>query len=326
MRRPIGIFIAGVILLVSGLLGLLTASLGLIGTLSVNPAQVPMVPGGRALTLGAEGAVAAVSVLFLWVGVELFRMRSWARYATIVLAALGACFCGLSAVMMALMRHLALPAPSLPPDLLRHIFTFSAVLYFILAAVAVYWIIYFNRDHVRAAFVESAARRQGQDAYGRVILPNPRHHAVIGFAQIVLWVVGILFLIGGASMIVLMLLGMPMFLFGWLATGLAALLVEVFWTCILIYAGLGLIFRWRGGWILAIALQLYSLVSVILLLVPGYPSRLFTASQILASRLVPGARSAPVNPPFLVASSAIGGLVALGILVALLRCRQSYLP
>lgn len=325
MQRPIGTFIAGVILLVSGLLGLVIASMGLLGTVSMSSVQSTMAPSARALALAAEGVFALISICFCWVAIGLFRMRAWARYASIVLAALAACFCGLSAIMMLLLQHIPLPSSRIPPEMQYRVFAFLAVIYFVLAGIAIFWVIYFNRASIRAAFAAAAARRQGEDAFGGVILPNRQQHNVVSFAQIVLWIVAVLFLIGGASMIFLMFLRTPMFLLGWLATGTAALLIEVFWTCLLIYSGLGLIFRWRGGWFLAVFLQVYSLLSVILLLIPAYTTRLIAASQMLATRLAPGSAGGPVNAPFMVASSAVGGLLALGILIALVHCRQSYL-
>lgn len=325
MQRPIGIFIAGVILLVSGLLGLLVFGMGIFAVLSASSVQTTMASSVRAVACVTEGVFAALSLFVCWVAIGLFRMRAWARYVSIVLAALGACFCGLSAILMTLLQNMPLPTPNLPPQVLHRVFVILAIVYFVVAAIALFWVIYFNREPVRAAFAEAAARRQGQDAYGGVILPNRYQHAVVGFAQMILWIVAVLFLLGSASMVVLMLLGTPMFVLGWLATGTVAFLLEVLWASLLLYAGLGLLFRWRAGWFLAVALQLYSLLSVVLLLAPGYPARLFAASQMLAARLTPGAGATPVNAPFLVAGSAVGGLFALGILVALIHCRQSYL-
>jgi hypothetical protein len=325
MQRPIGTFLAGVILLVSGLLGLLVFSMGIFAVLSTSSVHTTMAPSVRAVACVTEGVFALISLFACWVAIGLFRMRAWARYVSIVLAALGACFFGLSAVMMILLQNLPLPIRNLPPQLLHRVFFILAIVYFIVAASALFWVIYLNREPVRAAFAEAAARRQGQDAYGGVLLLNHYPYAVVGFAQIILWIVAVLFLLASAGMVVLMLLGTPMFVLGWLATGTVAFLMEVLWASLLLYAGLGLLFRWRAGWFLAVALQLYSLLSVLLLLAPGYPERLFAASQRLAARLTPGIGVAPVHAPFLVAGSAVGGLFALGILVALLRCRQSYL-
>lgn len=325
MKRPIGIFVAGVFLLVFGLLGLFLFSMGLLGTMATSSMQTTMTPAIRAVAYVTEALFACLSVFCCWVAIGLFRMRAWARYVSIVLAALGACFFGLSSIMLALLRNMPMPQQNLPPHLLEHVFLVLALVYFFLAAIALFWVVYFNRAAVRAAFAAAAASRHGENASGSVILPNPAPQRVVGFPQIVLWIVAILFLGGGASMVVFMLLGAPMFVLGWMATGEAALLIEILWACILIYAGLGLLLRWRVGWFLAIGLQLYSILSVGLLLLPGYAARLVGASQILAERFTPGAENTATSAPFLIAGSAVGGVVALGILVALILCRRDYL-
>lgn len=325
MKRPTGIFVAGVFLLISGLLGLLLFSFGLLGTMATSSLQTTMTPSARAVAYVTEGLFAGVCAFCCWVAISLFRMRAWARYVSIVLAALGACFFGLSAIMLTLLRNMPLPEQNLPPHLVGRVFLVLAVVYFLLAAISVFWVVYFNRAAIRTAFAAAEAHRQGEDAFGGVILPNPAQHRVVGFAQIVIWIVAVFFVIGGASMFFLMFLGTPMFVLGWMATGETALLMEVLWACILLYSGLGLLLRWRAGWFLAVGLQLYSILSVGLLLLPGYAARLVDASQFLAARLAPRAAAAPPSAPFLVASSAVGGLVALGILVVLIRCRQDYL-
>ena len=325
MKRPIGVFIAGVILLVSGLLGLVLFSLGVLGTMATSSLQTTMTPAARAVVYVTEASFAAFSVFCGWVAIDLFRLRAWARYASIVLAALAACFFGLSAILLTLLRNMPLPEQNLPPHLIEHIFLGLALLYFVIAAIGLFWVVYFNRASIRGAFAAAEAHRQGEDAFGGVILPNPAQHKVVGFSQIVVWVVAVMFVLGGVSMIVLMLLGTPMFLLGWMTTGALAFLMEVLWCCFLFYAGLGLLLRWRAGWFVAVGLQLYSILSVGLLLLPGYATRLVGASQILTARLLPGAHPAPDDGSFLVASSAVGGLVAVGILVALFRCRQDYL-
>lgn len=325
MNRPIGIFVAGVFLLVSGLLGLLIFSLGLFGALAEPSLHTAMVPSARVVVYVTEGVFAAVSVLSCWVAIGLFRLHAWARYVSIVLAALGVCFCSLTAIMLLLLRNIPLPEQSLPPHLLHSVLLISAIVYFVLAAIALFWVVYFNREKVRAAFALAEARRQGEDAFGGVILPKRQQHQVVGFTRIVLWIVAVLFLFGGVSMIALMILGTPMFVLGWLATGTPAFLLEIFWSCILLYSGLSLIFRWRAGWFLAVGLQLYSILSVIFLLLPDYPARLVAAGALLSSRLSPGTSPTPVDAPLLVASSAVGGLFSLGILIALIRCRRDYL-
>jgi len=172
LKRPIGVFIAGVILLVSGLLGLVLFSLGVLGTMATSSLQTTMTPAARAVVYVTEASFAAFSVFCGWVAIDLFRLRAWARYASIVLAALAACFFGLSAILLTLLRNMPLPEQNLPPHLIEHIFLGLALLYFVIAAIGLFWVVYFNRASIRGAFAAAEAHRQGEDAFGGVILPN----------------------------------------------------------------------------------------------------------------------------------------------------------
>lgn len=329
MQRPIGIFIAGVILLIFGLFGLLLFGIGILSISAIPALHTSMTPFARMTAIATEGVFAGISVFSCVVAVALFRMRSWARYSSIVLAALGAGFCGLSAIMMLLLRNMPLPAPNLSPQTVHSVLMVLAAIYFVLSAIALFWIFYFNRPSIRTAFASAEAQRR-QPLPGQMQIPPlpsaaPPQHAAIGFAQLVLWIAAALFLIGAASMAVLMVLGTPIFLLGWTATGPAAFLIEILFICLLLYAGIGLFRRWRTGWYLAVALQGYSLLAVMLLLVPGYAVRMIASSETIAMRFTHGAAVNPASVPFMMASSAVGGLVALGILVALIRRRHSYL-
>lgn len=323
MQRPFGIFIAAVILIVSGLLGLLVVSVGLLGILSSSALHPSIYPHTRAVALASEAVFAALSLFACFVAIALFRMRTWARYASIVMAALGACFFGLSAIMMLLLQNMPSPTPNIPAHTVHIVLLVMASVYFVIAAVSLFWVIYFNREPVRAAFAAAQALRQRQDP--NAILPNPHQLPAVGLAQILVWIIAALFLIGGLSLIVLLLLGTPIFLLGWSASGPAAFFIEILFACLLFYAALGLIRRWRAGWYLAVAVQIFSLLSCLLLLVPGYAQRLLAASESLTMRLTPGLPVNPLPAYLMIDGSALSGLLALAILLLLVRVRKSYL-
>lgn len=160
MKKPIGVIIAGIILLACGLFGLLSSGLGILGMAFMPSAQMAAIPTDRIIIFATEFIFAAISVFYCWVAIDLFRMRSWARYATIVLAVLGAFVCGISAVAMTLLQNIAPPVPNLPPELLHRILLGLAVVYFLMAAIAVFWVIYFSLKPTRLAFATAAAQRQ----------------------------------------------------------------------------------------------------------------------------------------------------------------------
>ena len=332
MRRPVGIYIAGVILLVTGLLGLVIASFGILGAVSVPSSQTPMFPHFRALVFGASDLFAIVCVFLGWVAIDLFRMRIWARYATIALAVLGACYCGLSAVMMFVMQYVMPPNPQIRPELVHSIFDVLAILYLVLAAIAVFWVIYFNRKTVRAAFHPAAVIAPATFTGGAVegiVLPAQPVHRSLSAEEIILKAFGVLLLIGGGGMILLVLLGMPLVLFGWILTGKAALLADLLLAALNFYAGLGLILRWRSGWLLTFAIELFALVIISLNFIPSYAARTMAASRMFAMHLAPGTPTGtpamPIYPHLMMVTFAISDLLVLAILVLLFRSRRSYL-
>jgi hypothetical protein len=330
MCRPVGVIVAGVLLLLFGLCGLLLIALQIATMLLTHTGNTAMVPHGELVLLIFDGFLFALSLLSGWTGIALFRMRTWARYVTIVLAALGACFAGLTMMVCLLLRHTALPVPNLTPGQQQQVFAIVAFVYGVMMLIAVFWVVYLNLAPVRRAFAQAAAARHGEDAYGHVLLAGQHEHAPVSLSQIVVWITGVLFLLGGCSMVFLAWRELPMFLLGWLASGLGALLIELLWACLLFYAGLGLLLRWRAGWILAVCLQLYSLLSVFLLLLPGYPARMIHAMQAVSSRysslpVSASAFSPETSARFLMAGSALSGAISLLILIALVYCRRNYL-
>jgi hypothetical protein len=330
MRRPVGVIVAGVLLLLFGLCGLLFIAVQIITMLLTHTANTATVPHGELVLLIIDGFVFAMSVLSGWTGIALFGMRTWARYVTMVLAVLGACFTGLTMMVCLLLRHDAPPVPNFNPAMEQQFFVMGALIYGILMLLAIYWIVYFNLAGVRQAFAQAAAVRHGEDAYGHVLLQGHHEHAPVSIAQIVAWITGVLFLLGGISTVFLAWRQFPVFVLGWVASGLSALLFDLLLASLLFYAGLGLLLRWRTGWMAAVFLQLYSLLSVFLLLVPGYPARMMQAMKVISARyfsMSGGATafSPETNARFLMAGSALNGAVALLILIALVYCRRHYL-
>jgi len=229
-----------------------------------------------------------------------------------------------------LLRHTAPTVPNVTPAMEQQILVMAALFYGILMLLAIYWIVYFNLAGVRQAFAQAAAARHGEDAYGHVLLSGQHEHARVSIAQIVVWITGVLFFLGGFGMVFMAWREFPVFVLGWVINGLGALLFDLLWACLLFYAGLGLLLRWRAGWMVAVFLQLYSLLSVFLLLLPGYPAHMIHAMQIISSRYssMPGGATAfspETNARFLMAGSALSGAIALLILIALVYCRRHYL-
>lgn len=154
MRRPVGVIVAGILLLLSGLCGLLLIAVQIATMLITHSANAAMVPHGELVLLIFDGFIFAISVLSAWTGIALFRMRTWARYVTLVLAALGACFTGLAMMVCLLLLNTAPPVPNLAPATEHQVFLIAALVYGVMMLIAVFWIVYFNLASVRQAFAQ----------------------------------------------------------------------------------------------------------------------------------------------------------------------------
>jgi hypothetical protein len=319
MRRPAGVVTAGILLLLLGFFGLLMIALQVLGLTLARESQTALFPHGVQLLFAGDAVFAALCLLCGWIAVDLFRMRAWARYATILLGVLIACFSGMAAVIMLLLRNFVpLAATRVSPESMHGILTGVGLFYFAVGLLALWWVIYFNFAAVRTAFAQAAALQPGGES-------SAETQPVIGLAQIVIWITAVFSILGSAFLVIMSWLGLPMFLLGWVAHGPAALLLELLWACLLLYSGFGLFRRWRGGWLLALGLQLYSLLAVLLLLVPGYAARMLAMSAEMQRRLSVGGFTAAPSAPFLMATSALGGFLSLAIVIALVRRRHFYI-
>jgi hypothetical protein len=319
MRRPAGVVIAGVLLLLLALFGLLMIALQVLGLTLARAPQTVLFPHGEQLFFAVDAVFAAVFLLCGWVAVDLFRMRAWARYAAILLGALIAAFGGMTAVVVLLLRSFVpLPVTRISPESIRLVLVGVGLFYFAVGLLALGWVIYFNFASVRAAFAQAAALRRGGESSAEAL-------PILGPAQMVVWITAVCFILGSASLVVLAWLGLPMFLLGWVARGPAALLLQLLLACLLLYSGIGLFRRWHGGWLLAVGLQLYSLLAVLLLLVPSYAARLFAMSAEMQRRLAVSGHTTAPGASFLMASAALNGFLSLAIVVALVRRRHFYI-
>ena len=153
MRRPAGVIVAAVILGVIALCGLLFSVLLLGIVLLVHTPIIPKLP---AVHLGLTAVAACMIAWFAfcaWTVAGLVRMRAWARYATLVIAALQFVFNALLCAGTLLAASSAPPLPPTPTPLNLHaILAVIAGFYALLSIVGASWLVYFNLRDVRSAF------------------------------------------------------------------------------------------------------------------------------------------------------------------------------
>lgn len=167
MKRPTGVTASAIILVI---LSFFQIVLGLCMALGGSLTHDPTSPA--AALPGWVGAImyglCALFLLFAAWGIAtavgLHRLRRWARYSTIVIGALMT-LCGL---LLAAGGLAALFSPQFNAAgtvgssahsaqfLVRAVFGVMELIYLAVAAVGIWWLVYFNRRRVRSAFVPQA--------------------------------------------------------------------------------------------------------------------------------------------------------------------------
>jgi len=154
MSRPAGVTVSAVFLILGSAL---TALIGVFMLLapSLVPPNSPQPPFAQAIMVITATVLFGCALWGVLTGVGLFRMRRWARISIVVIGALLVIFCGLSLLMIFIVPQLT---PEFEPAsgmgiVVGIMFTF----YLIPIAFGVWWLIYFNRTAVKAAFLAGAS-------------------------------------------------------------------------------------------------------------------------------------------------------------------------
>lgn len=268
MKRLPGVIFSAIILLLGSLFQLLMAALmGFGGAVEQSQIRSGLHPGAPAAAPVPEwlpaftyGLCAVFVALALWgilTAVGLFRMRRWARYSILVI---GGCLAliGLpSMLMMLVMLAVPLPLPASVDASQAHtaqamtkvVFGVIALIYGVICAVGVSWLVYFNRRKVREAF----AHVTGQVVESR--------------RPLLISVVAVLSMIGGPSCLLMAFLPLPAAFLGLILHGWEKAAIYLVYGALLAAAGVGL---WRleeWGRRLAMAMQLIGLAQFVVYIV-----------------------------------------------------------
>src|SRR5208282_3322889 len=118
-------------------------------------------PGWMPIYMYALGAVfVALAVWGILTTVGLFRLRRWARYSILVICGCLALFGLVSCLMILLLMFVPLPMAAnmdasqaqSAQSFVKIMFGAMAFFYFLVGALGVFWLVYFNLKTVREAF------------------------------------------------------------------------------------------------------------------------------------------------------------------------------
>lgn len=220
MKRPLGVILSAVLLLLGSLFQLLLAfgmafagiylhkQMGA-GGLPNATAGAPMPGWMPVFVYGICAFFVALAVWGIVTTVGLIRLRRWARYSVLVIGG-GLALIGLvSALMMLVVMAVPMPVAAgldaaqahAAQAMSRIVFGVIAVFYGILCAVGVSWLVYFNREKTRAAFA------------------GAMDEALESRRPFLITVIAVLSLIGAVGCLLMIFLPLPMPIFGVIVHG-----------------------------------------------------------------------------------------------------------
>lgn len=331
MRRPAGVIIAAIILGVIALFGIFAEVTALGVAIFYHSPVIPNLPFIRPLLVVTNGLLLLFFLFCAWTVVGLFRMQGWARIAIAVIGGIVGFFALMMGVLMLWASRFTQYLPPGPQSgLAQTALTALAGFYFVIALVGIWWLVYFNRERVRAAFAgfrplsADSVAVMPPGAWGAV--PEPR---TPGW-RIVIMVWAWLMLVCAVLFPVVFWLHAPMFIFGIVLHGAAGAAAFVVLWLVEIYLGVGLLRKWKPAWYVALLFQAFGVLNLVSFLVPGVWARYEAYQQALMNQwglptFGPGSPMMFDQRPFLVVGFVFGAVVVVLITWALIKRREDYL-
>lgn len=307
MKRPIGLILTTIVLgllalftLFSGAIMLFGAVIGRHATLTPTSASgVPPV-GANFVLLFSICTFLFMSLVATWAIftiVGLLRFRNWGRISVLIIGGCLAVLGGLTAA--ALVISLIVSSTwnqqgNLPPNLSPHFAAFImasiAFFYACLAAVGIWWLVYFNRTKVKAFFVSPAVNAYSQPAaYRHPIDPTytpPQLRKPGRFANVPVGIVilACFFLLSTFTCVAIAFAPFPAFLLGFIVSGPAKYAVYLAFAACSGYIGYGLLHLDNRARIATLAFLGFGIVNMASLLLPSGRSHLLLYNQQLMQR------------------------------------------
>jgi len=381
-RRPSGVTLSAVVLgifdlflLLGGLIYVLMAILfahspELMAGSAANGAPPPP----QELLVGMMGFFALMALLcFAWglsTFIGLLRMRNWARISIMVIGGCLAAF-GLLEVFGCIMMQFIVPSilasqnagqanlVATDPNMLRGVFIIGAVVNAGIAAIGIWWLVYFALRRTRDAFklvmltpaLTSTAQLNPASpitdfSVAQPVVPAQPVTAVPAdiaapaavpdapARPISITIVAVLMFLGAFSLLFCCVLPYPLFFFGIQFSGWFAHSIALSMAVLYALAAYGLLRRMHFGWLLAVGVQCLGLLNVLTMLVPQARDRWVTYTQALTQSMTPP-MSSPAGFPTqmlqqkifsltLVPSLVLGFVLVLVVLILLWRARWWY--
>jgi hypothetical protein len=267
VKRPFGVTFSAILLFLGSSFQLLMAFLtalsgavvGKIPSAGLHGATAPPpIPAWMPVVMYALSAFfVALSVWGILTTVGLFRLRRWARYSMLVIGGGLALINGIQMLFTAILLFVPMPVPPSVDASQAHtalaatkiVFAVLTLIYAVLCAVGISWLVYFNLKRVRDVFSGTPGEAPGS--------PRPFPISVLA----------VLNMIGSGCCLVTVFLPFPGALFGWILDGWGKVAFYLVFAALSAAVGIGL---WRlreWGRLLMLGLMAVGLANSVVYLV-----------------------------------------------------------
>ena len=317
MERSGGVTFSATVVLIGSSLTILLGGLMVLGSLWAPSAnQATNLPVSIGYVLTAEAIVFfGFGGWGIASGVGLIQLRQWARVSVMIYAAI---LLFVSVIPAIVLCFIPLPVASnsnVPPSFMSIFRVVIVGFYVLLAALACFWLYFFNKKSVKAQFVVESGPPDSPRADLAPGRPGTRPLSI----TIIAW----FFLIGAVLTPFGLLFAKAMFsgqevpfcFLGLFVSGWNAALIVCTWAAAQMIAAIGLLKLKKWGWMTAIGLQILGIVNGVLVL--GIPANRMKFERMMDSANISMAarmhQSAPLALP-----TWVGIMASLPIVVVIL--------
>jgi len=248
--------------------------------------------------------------------------------------------------------------PTTNPAMLRGAFLFMAIVWLLITAIGIGWLVYFALRRTREAFAQATLQRglptSGITAYPapsspmtdftvarpmvyeppplptETYLPPIPPQPAAPARPTSITIIAVLMFIGAVTTLLMTLLPIPAFFFGVVLPGWTGRVLYLVFACVSGFAGVGLLRLQKPAWVLTFAFYGLGLLNVLSMALPGVRQRMLNYQQSL-SHTMRGGMPTPVFGQnimnFILLSSMIFDVFLIVFLMVLLwRARWAFEP
>jgi len=282
MKRSAGVTASAVIVLIGSALALLWSALMIFGVFAIA-AQDSQPKFVLYFIVALVVFMFAASGWGIASGVGLLNRKGWARISMLIFSGILLFFTLPGLVMIPFLPFQAQSTQPVPASVFTAIKIGMSVFYAALSALAAWWLYFFNTKRVKEEFRTGAAGVP--EAAGEIGTPKrPLSIAIIG------WYL----LVTSPLFLVMVIFHFPIFFFGYMVTGSAALAILLTMAGVQIISGIGLLKLRPWGRVVSICYFIFGMVQAVLSAVlPGSNGRFQEAMATVMARF--GTPVAPIH-------------------------------